>query len=324
MLRMNGEGAPVGDQSEIRAGVAIIGGGVVGAVAAATICRQVAEQSVVIIDGYGDPLGARTLPLEDVHTIREIGLARSVSQPQLMEYATGLGATFLSGVAVERVESSANGVDRLHLSDSRTIVADWFVDTRSPTDGSASGENCLSCGGARNSLIGLDAGYTVAALSRGGYDRSWLLWSFDETTRRRLSEFERYASDKPLELHRYNIVKPNLVGAQQGAIAKFHDGQVDPVPCYKRDGRVLPMTGVYAQLLEALKHHTVIADLLIELQQPGHAPLEECLGGLESMLQEGWLLGRLDRRRPLPEWASNAKPIATISTFVQSHQPIRE
>src|SRR5690606_20962554 len=110
-----------------------------------------------------------------------------------------------------------------------------------PIGETATGENWLHCGGIREAdastalTIGRDAGWTVVALNRGGYDTPWLLWSFRETTRRRMREIEQRATHHPLELHRYNIVKPNLVGAQQGALAEFRDGQVNSVPCYRRE-----------------------------------------------------------------------------------------
>ncbi len=324
MLRANGEGMPVGDGAEIRAGVAIMGSGADGAVAALVIGQQAPELCVVIIEGQDAPQDGRTLTPVGPRFLQEVGLEEGTAPSEVIERAVALGATLLRGVTVARTETSAGRIDRLRLSDGRAIVADWYIDTGSPTAGEASGENCLSCGNAGSELIGFDAACTVAALHRGGHDLAWLRWSFHETTRRRLNDLERRAADQALEMHRYNIIKPNLVGAQQGTIGEFRNGKVHPIPCYKREGRALPIGGVYAQLLEALKHHTVVADVLVELQQPGHPPIDRCIDGLESMLQDGWLIGRLDRRRPLPEWSSKAKPSAIISTFTPSREQIRK
>lgn len=280
MLRANGDGVPVGDGSEIRAGVAIIGDGHAGPVAAEVIGQQVPGLSVVVIEGATAP--------------REV-----------------LG-------------SSANGTERLHLSDGRIVVADWYIDTCHSASESASGGNSLNCGGFGDvaQAIGRDAGHAIVALHRGEHDPAWLLWSFHEATRRRLTDAERRAANQPLELRRYNVVKPNLIGAQQRTIAEFTDGKIHPVPCYIRDGKVLPVSGVFEHLLDAMKHHTVLADLLVELAD--RCAPTECIDGLESMLFDGWLIGKFDRRRPLPEWPDNTGGSATISTFTPTRQSIKK
>jgi hypothetical protein len=299
MLRANGDGVPVGGESEIRAGVAILGGGPAGAAAAEVIRRHAPDLSAVVFEHRVEP-----------------GPPPGGARP--------------TEAATARVQASADHIDRLHLDDGRTVVAHWYLLASPPAGERTTGENWLSLGGGREAdpptsqANGRDAGSAIVALHRGEHDRAWLLWSFHETARRRLNEVDRRTAGQPLELHGYNVVKPNLTGAQQRTIAEFRDGKVHPVPCYTRDGSVLPITGVYKQLLDALKHHTVVADVLAELQQPGHPPLETCIDGLEAMLRDGWLIGKLDRRRPLPAWPDKTTSSATISTFPQSRESIRK
>lgn len=332
MLRANGGVAPVGDESELRCGVAIIGSGPAGAIAAATVRQQAPDLSVVIIKNRlgADVLPDQALSPDDAGVLREIGVVEPTDPQALIAHAAALGADVLDGVAVRRADSVADRIDRLHLEDGRAVVADWYVDASPEATHGTSGENWLPCRGVDKFgvpaalLVGRDAGCTVAALHRGGHDAPWLLWSYHHTTRHRVEECQRNVTDGPRELHLCNIIKPILVGARQDWIAEFRDGEVQRVPCYERDGKVLPVAGVFEQLLAALKHHTVVADVLAELQQLGQSPLDRYIDGLESMLQDGWLIGRLDRRRPLPDWSANAKPSATISTFTQTHEPIRK
>lgn len=322
MLRANGEAMPVGDRSELRARVAILGGGAAGAVAAAIIRQQTPDQGVVIIEGRVAPFVGQCLTPEGVRGLQEIGLGEDATQSGLTERAVALGATVLPCVGAERVQTSADRIDRLLLPDGRSIVADWYIDTSRPGRDRATGENWLLCGEASDPnlsmalAIGRDAGCTVAALHRGEHDAQWLLQSYGTWTRIHLEQSARLARSRVdngprYEFHRYNIIKPNLVGATQDWIAEYRGGEVQRVPCYVRDGRSLPVSGVYEQLLKALKHHNVIADVLAELEQyvreseppdQRQAALARCADGLEVMLLDGWLIGRLDRRRPLPEW----------------------
>lgn len=351
MLRANGETMPVGGESELRTGVAIVGGGPAGAIAAAIVRQQAPDLGVVIIERPAElvpVVGAVLLP-EGAQVLRDIGVSEHIEQPAfteaLIEHTRALGSTVLAGMTVERVQPLADRIERLHLDDGRTVVADWYIDASGPARVLAqavgastekiSGENWLQCGTTAGTsepvhvvdlsmalTTGRDAGCTVAALHRGGYDAQWLLKSYGVSTQIHLEQLaklarSRYASDRQLELHRYNIIKPNLVGAKQEWIAEYRGGEVHRVPCYVRDGRSLPVSGVYEQLLTAMKHHTVIADVLAELEHqiresepPDHclAAIARCIDGLEVMLLDGWLIGRLDRRRPRPEWPAETPP----------------
>lgn len=352
MLRANGEGVPVGGESELRAGVAIVGADPAGALAAAIVRQQTSDLGVLLIieKRVGPkPLAGGVLFPEGAQILREVGINERVEQSTfteaLIEHASTLGSTVLAGITVERVQTSVDRIERLHLDDGRAVVADWYIDASGPARVLAqavgastekiSGENWLLCGTTAGTsepvhvvdlsmalTTGRDAGCTVAALHRGGHDAQWLLKSYCELTRIHLEHFarlarSRHASDPQLELRRYNIIKPNLVGVKHDWIAEFRGGEVHRVPCYVRDGRSLPVSGVYEHLLTALKHHTVIADVLTELEQQireteppdqQQAAIDRCIDGLEVMLLDGWLIGRLDRRRPLPEWPADTPP----------------
>lgn len=351
MLRTNGEGMPVGGESEVRTSVAIVGGGPAGAVAAMIVRQQTPDQSVLIIETptRGKPVAGRTLSREGAQVLREIGVGEEAKQPAsaeaLFERARAAGAIILTHLAIGRADTCTDHIERLHLDDGRTVVADWYVDASGldrvlaravgASDDQTTGENWLLCDGPAGTseparladpslalTIGHDAGCTLAALHRGEHDTRWLLWSYHESTRRRVNDHAivdrcSHAGELQLELRRYNIIKPNLVGATRDWIAGFRAGGVDLVPCYVRDGRTLPVAGVHERLFEALKHHTVIADVLGELEREirasvpaGERPaaLVRYVAGLESMLADGWLIGRLDRRRPMPAWPEDSPP----------------
>ncbi|MFI4883160.1 MAG: NAD(P)/FAD-dependent oxidoreductase [Phycisphaerales bacterium JB064] len=136
-----------------------------------------------------------------------------------------------------------------------------------------------------------------------------------------------------IALQQFNVVKPNLVGAKQEYFVDFRAGAVHCTPCYVRDGRILPMIGVYERLLEALKRSTVLAEVLDDLRRTiqsvvplanqGQA-LSRCIQALEAMLQDGWLIAKHDHRRPIPRWTVNTpSPIRDLASTTRT-QPEAE
>ncbi len=181
---------------------------------------------------------------------------------------------------------------------------------------------------ARASGLRANAQHAWAWLTQGGLTATSLvqpkIGSLDIGGARALvGQLTEGKADPRIELQGFNVLKPNLVGARQEWVADFREGAVHRVACYTRNGRVLPVIGVYERLLETLKHHSVVTDLLAELQQQIRssvpaamqaASLSRCIQGLESMLQDGWLIGKLDRRRPVPQWTVNTpSPIRPIA-----------
>jgi hypothetical protein len=117
---------------------------------------------------------------------------------------------------------------------------------------------------------------------------------------------------RPLAMQGVNVVKPQLFGATHDSMAEFRGGSVRSLACLRRDGHILCLAGVFAALIEALKRQTVVADVLAEIRRPtgdaGSQPAPysvlEAIEGLEYMLRAGWLLGRMDKRRPLGDWSA--------------------
>lgn len=108
-------------------------------------------------------------------------------------------------------------------------------------------------------------------------------------------------------LSRVNRFRLDLEGASEVRVPAYHDGRIEPVACYLRGTRRLPVHGLFAQLLTVLEVATDITTLLPMLQQaataPGHQSppqvvFQHLLQALELMLHEGWVRGSHDPALP--------------------------
>ena len=108
-------------------------------------------------------------------------------------------------------------------------------------------------------------------------------------------------------VNRYNTFKLNLLGAEKRQLPVFKQGRIYQVDGYTRAGRTFPLTGVYAQVVEVLRHASYIGDIAqalvnaAEVSRSGPAPFNAFHGMsvLESMLIEGWVTGKRDETRKM-------------------------
>lgn len=108
-------------------------------------------------------------------------------------------------------------------------------------------------------------------------------------------------------LNRYNWLALNLDGAKTDQIPLLHEGKIHRQHCFVREGRSLPVAGLYQLNIEILKRYNDISDIIQQLlayfqHKPlGATPqiaLYYALQSLEVMLSEGWLQARFDPNRP--------------------------
>lgn len=127
------------------------------------------------------------------------------------------------------------------------------------------------------------------------------------------------------EISKYNEFKLNLNGAKKRASAIYKNGQVEPVGCYQKGNQALPLTSFFGALIMALggdytkdltqaKLKTVSAEELMKALMPilhryrlGASPndgLHKAMQSLEGMLLDGWVVGSVDKRKPLFQLAT--------------------
>ena len=106
-------------------------------------------------------------------------------------------------------------------------------------------------------------------------------------------------SEKPVSsaLDGYGLFLLRLSGAEEVKIARFEDGGVKQSVVLRRDGKVLPMNGLFGWLVDGLQHSprldVAIPYLARKMSQAGypfdesvHARLTECL---DAMIRDGWV-----------------------------------
>lgn len=103
-------------------------------------------------------------------------------------------------------------------------------------------------------------------------------------------------------LNKYNVFKLNLHGAKRDAFPLFRGGRVIRTECFGRAGRNLPITGIFGATVEILRrvsHIEAIAQEAVRVAEasrtgPHTFNAFHIMSAIESMLAEGWILGRLD------------------------------
>jgi flavin-dependent dehydrogenase len=109
------------------------------------------------------------------------------------------------------------------------------------------------------------------------------------------------------EINKVNEFRLNLSGAQVRQVPYFHDGRVESVKCYARGPKLLPILGMYKAVVGVLETEKDAATVVGRLQRlfastKGYGPPEEAIqsafDALEGMLVEGWIVGKVNKKRP--------------------------
>lgn len=131
----------------------------------------------------------------------------------------------------------------------------------------------------------------------GGYD----FGSLDQVTQRFLDQ------DRVWQTSGMNIFQLNLDGATQIELPDYQEGKIVRVPCYQRDGKRLPLTGLCLWLLRALTKRSDISGVLQELasslsasvpQSEMQHAVQHSIQILEVLVNEGWVKASFDSRLP--------------------------
>jgi flavin-dependent dehydrogenase len=154
-------------------------------------------------------------------------------------------------------------------------------------------------------------------LSQGGFTtesvNQALFGSFDIASAKQVLELfsdSRDATgsqeDVGWKLNQYNVLTLNLEGAKKGWIGQLQDGKIKRVLCYLRGELKLPRAGVYLDLINLLQKVDDAATIVqfIQQQVASHPPqtrgviLTSYVQTLDVMIDQGWVKGKLDPKRP--------------------------
>lgn len=112
-------------------------------------------------------------------------------------------------------------------------------------------------------------------------------------------------------MNKYNTFKLNLLGAQRSHVMYASNGKITKIPAYTRAGKTLPEYGMYGVVIEALKHTdnlTGLRDYLMHMVRTGRMAmfaaspplfLQQGFVTLEGMLSDNWVVGSVDKKRPM-------------------------
>jgi flavin-dependent dehydrogenase len=107
-------------------------------------------------------------------------------------------------------------------------------------------------------------------------------------------------------ISQYNEFELNLRAAEEIDIGEPHEGVIQRVRCYRRGEAILPQAGDWKNLIAILKTEKDLKNICDRVSQavvgaaPGakNAILFRHIQALEAMLSDGWVMGRVNRKRP--------------------------
>lgn len=103
------------------------------------------------------------------------------------------------------------------------------------------------------------------------------------------------------KINNFNEFRIDLAGAEKTTIPIYSDGRVTPILCYQRDGKTLPMHGLYRVVTHALNRTEKARQLLTELRNlynGDEAGVGQALEVLEAMVEMGWVKPKLNKSQP--------------------------
>ncbi len=114
--------------------------------------------------------------------------------------------------------------------------------------------------------------------------------------------------DRPL--HTNNVFTLNLKGAEFKYRARYENGGVTKYQAYVRDGKLLPLIGVFQVIVDILQRDTALAGIFRQLNALAKAHqgdevfktyvLDRVTVSMESMIAGGWVIPSLDPKIPVP------------------------
>lgn len=163
---------------------------------------------------------------------------------------------------------------------------------------------------ARDAGLDLDADAAFQWLGTGGFTTESLgavsIGSFDLRAVKLLTERlgDRIATWTVASTNRFTL---DLEGAETVDVPQYHDGRIERIKCYVRNGHRLPLAGFYKGVVRALRWNPELDALLKNLEAIRSSSFAWiapdqwqalCVQTLEAMVAEGWVRAELDSSKP--------------------------
>lgn len=118
----------------------------------------------------------------------------------------------------------------------------------------------------------------------------------------------------PWEVSRFNHFELNLRAAETVAIPVLQNGRILRAKCFVRADRRLPVLGMFDRVVRALEQHSDINDIArffdadARKRDPRSVEFQFMLSmqALEVMLNDGWVVGKHNKKKPLMRVTSKA------------------
>ena len=139
-------------------------------------------------------------------------------------------------------------------------------------------------------------------LAQGGFSNQEIetaaFGAFDLGSSKKLVEVFS-GKEAKFALSKVNELKLNLANAQEVTQGAMRDGRITPVECWKRGDTFLPNTGLWKRVIAVLEKHHDLQEICETLQKnSGGINIFQYVQVLEAMLVEGWIIGKLNKKRP--------------------------
>lgn len=110
-----------------------------------------------------------------------------------------------------------------------------------------------------------------------------------------------FAGEVEWKINELNEFRLNLHRAERINLPIYEKGRVLPIPCYRRDGKLLPMHGLFKVMVHALNRSEKASGIFRELRAiygQDTVGIAQALEALEAMVHDGWVTGRLNKKEP--------------------------
>jgi flavin-dependent dehydrogenase len=127
-----------------------------------------------------------------------------------------------------------------------------------------------------------------------------------------------------------NVFRLNLKGAEKVKRARYEHGGVRKFTAYQRDGKTLPLEGVFDMLFQIIERHSALNEIVAELNRIAISRkgdqefqtwyVNRVPVAFEAMIVGGWIDATLDPSKPVMPVISNSK---VMHWHVDSKQELR-
>lgn len=143
-------------------------------------------------------------------------------------------------------------------------------------------------------------GFTNQSIDQAGFG------AFDVGSSKQL--ISRFSGrENKFQITKLNEFKLNLKNSEEIELAELREGRIHKVQCYRRGESLLPQTGAWKTMIDILKTESdfekiykMLSDAISRKSAAGTSGLKISvyLQTLEVMLNDGWVIGKLNKNRP--------------------------